>query len=183
MRHHFRNPNLAALADIARRYGLQMFADTPNQPWVEKPNTVLAGPATGTDARVASFRPLAAGDLGIIAGTKFTLNTAAGPLVAGAGDLTGALFVAAQYSGINGSTLTTRTAALMATDTTTFAVGGTYIVRILNSGSGSLTLTAGAGVTITGKTVIVQQTYVDYLVTFVSATATTFQSIGTGTQP
>lgn len=31
--------------------------------WVEDPNTVLAGPASGSDAGVAAFRALVAGDL------------------------------------------------------------------------------------------------------------------------
>lgn len=38
-------------------------SDTPAQPWVEIPNTVLAGAASGTDKVLAGFRALVAADL------------------------------------------------------------------------------------------------------------------------
>lgn len=115
-------------------------------------------------------------------GAKFTLNAGAGPLVASAGDLTGAAFVAAQYSGVNGSTLTVRTAAQMIADAG-LKVGQSYVLRIVNSAAGTATLTTAAGVTLTGKVAIATNTYVDYVVTVTAAGAMTFQSIGTGTQP
>jgi hypothetical protein len=114
--------------------------------------------------------------------SKFVLNAGAGPLVASAGDLTGANRVYAQYSGVNGSTLTTRTAAQMIADGG-YGVGATWVVRVINTAAGNLTLTAGSGVTVTGKTVIATNTYVDYVVTVTGAATITFQSVGSGTVP
>jgi hypothetical protein len=110
----------------------------------------------------------------------FKLNAGAGPLIASAGDLTGAPVVTAQYSGVNGSTLTTRTAAQMIADAG-LLVGQSYLLRILNSAAGTCTLTAGAGVTLTGKVAILTATYCDYTVTVTAAGAITFQYVGTGT--
>lgn len=114
---------------------------------------------------------------------KFTLNAGAGPLVASLGDLSGASDVVAQYSGVNGSTLTTRTATQMFADQGNVQPGDSYNLRIVNSAGGTLTLTAGAGVTVTGHAAILTNTFVDYVVTFTSATALVMQSVGAGTQP
>jgi len=114
--------------------------------------------------------------------SKFVSNAGAGPLVASAGDMTGADAVYATYSGVNASTLTTRTAAQLIADSG-YGVGATWTVRVMNTAAGNLTLTAGAGVTVTGKSVIATNTWVDYVVTITSATAVTFQSVGTGTLP
>lgn len=114
--------------------------------------------------------------------TKFTLDATAGPLVAPVGDLTGANNVFAQYSGIAGSTLTTRTAAQMIADAG-LKVGQSYTLRVINSNGATLTLTAGANVTITGHAAILTNTWVDYVVTVNTATTMVFQSVGAGTQP
>lgn len=114
--------------------------------------------------------------------TKFTLIATAGPYVALAGELTGAQYVVNQYSGIAGSTLTTRTAVLMIADAG-LKVGQSYNVRILNSNGATCTLTAGVGVTVTGHAAILTNTAVDYVVTVPTATTMVFQSVGTVVSP
>jgi hypothetical protein len=117
--------------------------------------------------------------------TQFTLNAGAGPLVASAGDLTpvsNTNDVTAQYSGVNGSTLTVRTAAQMIADAG-LKVGQTYRLRIINTAAGTLTLTTAAGVTLTGHVAILTNTGVDYVVTVTGAATMTFQSVGTVTAP
>lgn len=109
---------------------------------------------------------------------KFTLNATAGPTTAVAGDLTGADKVFAQYSGVNASTLTVRTAAQMIADAG-LKVGQSFFLRIANSAAGTCTLTTAAGVTLTGHVAIATNTAVDYIVTVTAAGAITFQSCGT----
>lgn len=114
--------------------------------------------------------------------TKFTLNAGAGPLTASAGDLTGGYDVTAQYSGVNASTLTVRTAALMIADAG-LTTGMSYRLRILNSAAGTATLTTATGVTLTGHVAILTNTGVDYVVTVTGAATMTFQSVGTVVSP
>ena len=106
--------------------------------------------------------------------TDATLNA-----VAPAGDLTGSAYVVYLDTGAGANALTTRTAAQMFADHLA-VVGETYILRILSGGSGTITLTAGTGVTINGTATIATTTWREFLVTFVSATAMTFQNIGGG---
>lgn len=113
---------------------------------------------------------------------KFTLNAGAGPLTAAVGDLTGASDVIAQYSGVNASTLTVRTAAQMIADGG-YKVGQSYNLRIINTAAGTATLTTATGVTLTGKVAIATNTFVDYVVTITGAATMTFQSAGSGTAP
>lgn len=99
-----------------------------------------------------------------------------------AGQLTGANFVT--YNNTQGTpgSIATRTAAQMFSDDPQARVGGTYILRIKNGqGTGTLTVTLGSNVTLTGTMTIAINTYRDFLVTYTSATALVIQSIGTGT--
>ncbi len=56
----------------------------------------------------------------------------------------------------------------------------TYYVRVINTNAGTLTITAGTGVTMLGTATLATATWRDFLVT-VSGAAVTFQSVGTGT--
>ena len=61
-------------------------------------------------------------------------------------------------------------------------VGGTYHVRIINNqGTGTLTVTAGSGVTLTGTATIAINTFRDFVITYTSATALVMQQVGIGT--
>jgi hypothetical protein len=62
-------------------------------------------------------------------------------------------------------------------------VGMSYMLRIVNTGAGTLTLTADASVTLTGHAAILTNTFVDYVVTFLTATTASIQSVGSGTSP
>lgn len=110
---------------------------------------------------------------------KYTLNADPGPVIATFGLLAGAGHVFVQCTGIRGSTLTTRPAYQMIEEHG-FVPGQVYCVRLINgAASGSMTLVGGAGVTIGGKTVILFNTAVDYIVTITSPTTITIQSVGT----
>lgn len=117
---------------------------------------------------------------GQAANAKFTLNATSGATTAAAGDLTGAAIVSAGYSGVGAAALTTRTAAQMVADATLQA-GSTWLLIITNTSGGTTTLTAGTGVTLTGTMTMATNTVRIFLVTVVSATAITFQSIAVGT--
>jgi hypothetical protein len=99
-----------------------------------------------------------------------------------AGQLTGAEFVT--YTNTQGTpgSIATRTATQMFQDDPQARVGGTYVLRIVNGqGTGTLTVTAGTGVTLTGTMTVAVNTTRDFIVTYTSATALTIQNIGTGT--
>lgn len=57
----------------------------------------------------------------------------------------------------------------------------TYFLRIINTNGGTLTVSAGTGVTITGTNTLSTNTFRDFLVTVTGPAAVTFQSVGTGT--
>lgn len=68
-------------------------ADSPNEPWIEAPNTVLAGPGTGADRKAASFRAIVAADLPAGPATAVAGVAAGYKLARGSADVTGTLAV------------------------------------------------------------------------------------------
>ena len=121
--------------------------------------------------------------IGITPAQFTTAALSAGTLAAGA--ITGASFVVLQNTGATPGAQTVRTAAQMLADFPQARVGMSYHMRIVNTGAGTLTLTAdgGATVTITGTATVATNTFRDYIVTFNTATTATIQSIGSGTSP
>lgn len=116
----------------------------------------------------------------LLIAAKYTTNAAAGATTAAAGDLTGANFVAANYSAVGAANLTTRTAAQMFADHGAI-IGQTYELEIMNSNAGGpVTLIGGTGVTVTGTATIANGTARFFIVTFNSATAVTIQNVGSG---
>lgn len=101
-----------------------------------------------------------------------------------AGVVTGAQFCVWQQTGSTPGNQLVRTAAQMLADTPNGRVGMTTIFRVINTGSGTLTIAAdgGATVTISGTATVAQNTWRDFLLTFNTATTATVQSIGIGTQ-
>lgn len=112
--------------------------------------------------------------------TKFTsINVAAGTLAAG--NITGAQFVTLMSTNALPGAQATRTATQMVADVANVLTNDTYLLRIINTGAGTLTLTAGSGVTLNGTMTVLVNTWRDFAVTLTSATTMTFQTIGTGT--
>lgn len=101
------------------------------------------------------------------------------------GDITGGCPSILQNTGATPGAQTVRTAAQMFADIPGAVVGGSYPFRIVNTGAGTLTITADAGptVTLTGTMTIATNIWRDYLLTFTSATAATIQSVGSGVSP
>lgn len=115
---------------------------------------------------------------------KFTTAAlSVGTLAAGA--ITGADMVVLTNTGATPAAQTVRTAAQMLADTPGGYVGLSTMFRIVNTGAGTLTLTAdgGATVTITGTATVAQNVFRDYILTFNTATTATIQSVGSGTSP
>lgn len=108
--------------------------------------------------------------------TQFT-SVSTGNGTAAAGALEGGQFTVYATSGA--TALTTRTAAQMITQAG-LAVGQSYILRVYNTNAGTLTLTGGTNVTITGTATIATAVFRDYVVTVTGAAAITFQNIGSG---
>lgn len=113
--------------------------------------------------------------------SKYSTNSTSGAATAAAGELSGAQKVIALYSAVGAANLTTRTAAQMYADMGNIKPGDVYTVRVINSSGGTTTLAGGTGVTITGTATIASNTWREFLVTVTSASAITFQNIGTGT--
>lgn len=112
-----------------------------------------------------------------------TAALAAGTLAAGL--ITGAAMVVLQNTGATPGAQTVRTAAQLLVDFSQARVGMSYMLRIVNTGAGTLTLTADGGgtVTITGTATVAQNVFRDYIVTFNTATTATIQSVGSGVSP
>jgi hypothetical protein len=56
-----------------------------------------------------------------------------------------------------------------------------YRLRIINTNAGTLTVTAGTGITVTGSLTLATNTWREFDVTLNGANAATFKSVGTGT--
>jgi hypothetical protein len=99
-----------------------------------------------------------------------------------AGQLTGANLVVYTNTVSTPGSIATRTATEMFGDDAAAVVGRVYLLRIVNGqGTGTLTVTAGSGVTLTGTATIAINSWREFVVTYTSETALTFQNVGTGT--
>lgn len=113
--------------------------------------------------------------------SKFTTTAAASPLVASAGDLTGAAHVVFQVTTNGAFTLTTRTATLMFGDIPNAQIGMSFLLTVVSQGDNTVTVDPGSGVTITGTATVATKTTRTFVATFTSATALTLQSVSKGT--
>lgn len=102
-----------------------------------------------------------------------------------AASITGADLCVWQNTGATPGAQTFPTAATLYAAIPNAFIGMTSIFRVVNTGAGTLTLTADAGptITITGTATIAQNVWREYQLTFTSATAATVQSIGSGVSP
>lgn len=111
---------------------------------------------------------------------KFTTTAAASPLTASAGDLSGAAVVNFTITTNGAFGLTTRTATQMFNDNPNARVGDAYMLSVSNFGNNTVTITAGAGVTLTGTATIATLIVRYYIITYTTATALVMQNIGAG---
>lgn len=125
-----------------------------------------------------------AGALVNLPATKYTTGALTAATLTAA-QIAGAAFTVLNNSGNTPGTQTLPAAAVLFAAIPNCQVGTSYILRLLNAGSGTETLAADAGatITVTGHTSITTLTGVDYIITFTSATAATCQSIGTVVAP
>ena len=111
-----------------------------------------------------------------------TLNQTAGVIPAGI--ITGGDFITILQTNATPGTQTTRSAQqLYAEDPTAFP-NQRFVVRICNSGAGTLTLAGGAGVTVTGTATVATTTFRDFHCVYGGtqfAPTLTMTNIGTGT--
>lgn len=113
---------------------------------------------------------------------KFTSLNVAGPATLAAGVITGAAVVTVLSTNAAPGSLTTRTATQMFADTGNVQPGDSYILKICNSGAGTLTLVAGSGVTLgSGTYTVPTATCRDFVVTYTTAIALSIQTTGVGT--
>lgn len=113
-----------------------------------------------------------------LAATQYNKNTA-GVGTAAAGEVTGARFVSLELENDTAYAYTTRTVAEMVADLgEAFFVGMSYMLLISNTGSGTVTLTAGTGVTLAETATIATLKARLFHVNFSSATACTITSVG-----
>lgn len=111
-----------------------------------------------------------------------SINVTAGTLAAG--NITGGDVVVLITTNATPGTQTTRTALQMYGDDPNAAPGVGYILRICNSGAGTLTLAAGTGVTLSGTMTVATTTFRDFSVTYGGTTAVptmTITNVGLGT--
>ena len=130
-----------------------------------------------TNVTITGYTTVPAASLPV---TQFT-TTAAGNGTLTAGQITGAGYTVLASSGA--TAFTTRTATQMFADTPNAQAGTSYLLRVVNTNAGTLTLTGGTGVTITGTATLATNTTRDYTVTFNSSTTLTLQSLGSGVAP
>lgn len=114
---------------------------------------------------------------GQLAAEKFT-SISAGNGTFSAGDMEGARWVNLASSGA--TAMTTRTAAQLIAAIPNMQIGDTYHLHIFNSNGGTLTLTGGTGVTITGTATIATNITRDYMVSMTGAATITMQNLGAG---
>jgi hypothetical protein len=105
-------------------------------------------------------------------------------IATGNGTLTGAQVAGARHVTLltSGATAqTTPTAANILAAIPNGQIGDSYVLRIVNSNGGTLTITADASVTATGTLTLATQTWREWYVTITGATTATMKQIGTGT--
>jgi hypothetical protein len=116
----------------------------------------------------------------LLPGSQF-VTSAVSNGTASAGDITGAEsnYLTLTAAGANAYTL--RTATQVFGDIPNAQVGQAFSVRIINTGSGTVTVTTAAGWTLNGTMTIATNSWRDFVLTLNSATTATLQSVGTGT--
>ena len=121
-------------------------------------------------------------DISTLPPGKFTTIATDTTILAAASTLSGAHHTVYRTTaaGAGGIALTTRTATQMFADIPKCYVGFSYLLTIVSQGGGTVTLTAGTGVTLAGTATVATKVTRTFVCTFTSATALTIQSVSTG---
>lgn len=125
-----------------------------------------------------------ANDILTLVKAPLTAYNVAGPATLPAGAITGGDGVVLISSNAAPGTQTTRTELQMYGDDPTAYPGQGFTCRICNSGAGTLTLAAGAGVTLSGTMTIATATWRDFNFSYggtAQLPVATITNIGTGT--
>lgn len=132
---------------------------------------------TLTSNAAATMQVVATGPNAVLPASQFTsISSGNGTLAAGA--IEGAAFCTLATSGA--TALTTRTAAQMLAQVPNGQIGMTWLVRVYNTNAGTLTITGGTGVTVTGTATIATNIFRDYQAQITGTAALTLQNIGAG---
>ncbi len=134
-----------------------------------------------TGASTVTMYVISMGQANPLPDIKYTTSSVTTGSMA-AGLITGAKMCVWLSSNATPSAQLVRTAAQLLADTPNGAVGQSTFFRIIQSGAGTLTVTADGGgtVTLTGTMTVPQNTFRDFMLTFNTATTATVQSIGAG---
>lgn len=147
---------------------------------------VIQGIATATAMTLAfgssiQFRCAVAGTWSVfgnhLKGCSWTTNTTTTTFIAG--QLTGGNVTLYLSTATTPGSIATRTATQMFADTPNAQVGQQYFLLVgnLSGSANTMTITAGAGVTLTGTATVAQNIGRAYIVTFTSSTALVIQEV------
>lgn len=133
---------------------------------------------TLTSGTVATMAVIATGPNAVLPPSQF-VSISAGNGTLAAGNMEGAAWCNLASSGA--TAMTTRTAAQILAQIPNGQIGMNYMLAVFNSNAGTLTLTGGTGVTITGTATLATNTARLYNVAITGAAALTMQNMGTYT--
>lgn len=140
-------------------------------------NTYARFLVTQASATTVTITAIAMGQNAALPISQFvTISAASGTLAAG--NMEGAAWCNLASSGA--TAMTTRTAAQLIANIPNAQIGMTYMLMIFNSNGGTLTLTGGTGVTITGTATIATNIVRFYNVSITGAATVTMQNMGAG---
>lgn len=145
-------------------------------------NTVSTYTVTLNTATTGTVQFISNSPITTLPPAKFTsINVTTGTLAAG--NASGAAFVCLTSTNAVPGNQAMRTVAQVLTDTPGLSVGMSYMLRITQTGAGTLTLTTDGSTqfTMTGTMTVAQNTFRDFVVTINTATTGTVQSVATGT--
>lgn len=97
--------------------------------------------------------------------------------------VTGADFVSHVTTGAATPSLTMPLATAIIAAIPNAAVGDSYVLRFINTNSGTATIVTNTGITTTGTLTLATNTTRDFIITVATATTLNMVSIGTGTAP
>lgn len=162
--------NTNAVATLAGGTGVTLSGST-----IVPANTWLRALVTMTGATAVSIAAVASGPNAVLPVSQFvTISAGNGTLALG--NMEGAAYCTLATSGA--TAMTTRTAAQLIAAIPNAQIGESYILRVYNTNGGTLTLTGGTGVTITGTATIATAVSRDYNVSITGAATVTMQNIG-----